>query len=215
MPRENRSYADSRLALGAPAIHARCPASRPSSACVSTRSRVGSFERVTAPPYDVISPEEQRRFLDASPYNVIRLDLGRDEPATAPTVDKRYGRRRRGPRRRGASRASLVPTERTAYFPYEMRFSLHGRRRRRPRPGLRGRARRTGAATIVPHERTMTGPVEDRLRLMRAVRANLSCIYAVFRGPSRPLAAWLEDATARPSRPRATTDEDGVEHRSG
>ncbi len=39
---------------------------------------VGSIASVVAPPYDVIGAEEQRRLYDASPYNVIRLDLSRD-----------------------------------------------------------------------------------------------------------------------------------------
>jgi uncharacterized protein (DUF1015 family) len=58
----------------------------------------------------------------------------------------------------------------------------------------------------------MAAPVEDRLRLTRALGATLSCIYAVFRGPNRRLAAWLDDATR--AEPFATlVDGDGVEHR--
>ena len=90
-------------------------------------SRVGSFERVTAPPYDVISPDEHARFLAASQYNVIRLDLGR-EPGLADD-----------PVRHGQAAADLdawrrdrvlVGTGAERFFPYEMSFSLHGRRRR-------------------------------------------------------------------------------------
>jgi uncharacterized protein (DUF1015 family) len=58
----------------------------------------------------------------------------------------------------------------------------------------------------------MAAPVEDRLRLTRALGATLSCIYAVFRGPNRRLAAWLDDVTrAEPF--AALVDGDGVEHR--
>src|SRR5205085_8992811 len=65
--------------------------------------------------------------------------------------------------------------------------------------------------SIHPHERTMPAPVEDRLALLRSVRTNLSPIYALYRGPCRELAAWLDDATARA--PFAeVTDEAGVEH---
>src|SRR5882724_2601263 len=39
---------------------------------------VGEIRSVVAPPYDVISREEQDRLYDASPYNVIRLDLARE-----------------------------------------------------------------------------------------------------------------------------------------
>ncbi|MGZ8636702.1 MAG: DUF1015 family protein [Actinomycetota bacterium] len=171
-------------------------------------SRIESFERVTAPPYDVISRREHARFLSASPYNVIRLDLGRD-PA-APESAQRYAEAA-ADLAAWRSEGVLVPTGGPAYFPYEMRFSLRGRRRR-----IRGvvcdvTLEELGG-DIVPHERTMAGPVEDRLRLMRAIGANLSSIYAVFAGPSPELAGWLDDVTAADPG-AALTDEDGVDHR--
>jgi uncharacterized protein (DUF1015 family) len=172
------------------------------------RSRVGSLERVTAPPYDVISPEEHARFLAASPYNVIRLDLGRD-PGLVDAPD-RYSQAATD--LEGLIRdLALVKTDGERYFPYEMTFSLHGRRRR-----VRGVVAAVDLEDweggIVPHERTMRGPVEDRLRLMRATGANLSSIYAVFLGPSHRLAAWLEEVTAAEP-DAALIDHDGVEHR--
>jgi uncharacterized protein (DUF1015 family) len=58
----------------------------------------------------------------------------------------------------------------------------------------------------------MSAPVEDRLRLMRALEVNLSSIYAVFQGPRPELAEWLDAVTGGP--PEAElTDGDGVEHR--
>lgn len=172
------------------------------------RSRVESFERVTAPPYDVISPEEHARFLAASPHNVIRLDLGRGADAADASVryeqaaiDLTTWRRDR----------VLVETDGERYYPYEMTFSHHGRRRR-----VRGVVAAVDledwGGGIVPHERTMPGPVEDRLRLLRALGANLSSIYAVLPGPNRPLAEWLDGAT-RGEPDASLIDGDGVEHR--
>jgi uncharacterized protein (DUF1015 family) len=172
------------------------------------RSRVGELERVTAPPYDVISPEEHARFLAASPFNVIRLDLGHD-PGRPESPD-RY---EQAAADLAAWRADgvLVLTGGPAYFPYEMRFSLHGRRRR-----IRGLVCAVDledwGGGIVPHERTMPGPVRDRHRLLRAVGANLSSIYGILSGPSRHFDGWLEAATA--ADPDAElADEYGVEHR--
>ena len=34
--------------------------------------------KVVAPPYDVISPEQQNELYDRSPYNIVRLDFSRD-----------------------------------------------------------------------------------------------------------------------------------------
>lgn len=171
------------------------------------RARIGSLELVTAPPYDVISAQEHARYLAASPYNVIRLDLVEDPEGAGGS--ERYGdaaTELAAWRERGV----LRPTDGPAYFPYEMRFTLRGRSRR-----IRGLIcaveLEDWGGDIVPHERTMRGPVEDRLELMRAIRSNLSCIYAVFVGAADELAPWLDAATAAdPS--AALTDEDGVEH---
>src|SRR5258706_12101810 len=35
---------------------------------------------LVTPPYDVISPEAQERYYARHPHNIIRLELGRDEP---------------------------------------------------------------------------------------------------------------------------------------
>ena len=88
------------------------------------RSVVGSYDLVTTPPYDVISDAERRRFLEASAFNVIRLELGSDDGPRRGTVPAG----RRAPPI-VAAEGALVPTGGPAYFPYEMRFSLHGRAR--------------------------------------------------------------------------------------
>ena len=41
---------------------------------------VGDLAAVTTPPYDIISEEEQQRFYDMHPFNVIRLELGKEMP---------------------------------------------------------------------------------------------------------------------------------------
>lgn len=173
------------------------------------RAAVGSLDLVTTPPYDVVSPAEQRRFRDLSPYNVVRLELGEDLPGDGER-DNKY-RRAASELERWRVDGVLGPTERPWFYAYEMRFLLHGRPRR-----VRGVIGAVGledwGGSILPHERTMEGPVEDRLRLVRAVKANLSSIQVVFRGPSEPLAAALDGAAATPS-VAETTDEAGVEHR--
>jgi uncharacterized protein (DUF1015 family) len=172
------------------------------------RSRVGSFEVVTAPPYDVISEEEHAYYLAASPYNVIRLDLVQADHQRDET--ERYAEAART-LSSWRDEAVLTASDGRAYYPYEMRFTHDGERRR-----IRGLICAVEiedwGAGIVPHERTLRAPVEDRLRLMRAIAANASCIYAVFAGPVGDLASWLDDATDE--NPAAfLSDDDGVEHR--
>jgi uncharacterized protein (DUF1015 family) len=53
-----------------------------------------------------------------------------------------------------------------------------------------------GPGRIRPHERTHPGPKEDRLRLTRATRMNLSPIFSLFADPEGAAEAALERATA-------------------
>jgi len=66
--------------------------------------------------------------------------------------------------------------------------------------------------SIVPHERTFPGPLEDRLRLLRAVRANLSPVYAIAPGPVAGMPEFLETAMDRPAHAEFS-DESGTLHR--
>jgi len=171
------------------------------------RARVGSLERVTAPPYDVISRTEHERMLAASEHGVIRLDLG-DDPER--TDDSRYERAAEllaGWRRDGV----LVETDGPVLVAYEMRFRLHGHPRR-----IRGIVAAVDledwGGAILPHEHTMDGPVRDRLELLRQLRIDLSCIESVYLGPDETIGAWLDDVT-REDPEASVTDDDGVEHR--
>src|SRR3954451_20217455 len=66
------------------------PLIRPFRALRYRQEAVGDLRKVVSPPYDVISPQEQRTLLERDPRNVVRLDLPSDEPGDAP--DDRYRR---------------------------------------------------------------------------------------------------------------------------
>ena len=69
-----------------------------------------------------------------------------------------------------------------------------------------------GPGTIRPHERTHPAAKEDRLRLMRATRANLSPIFSLYDDPAGEAWSALEPATeATPW--GEVTDDDGTVHR--
>lgn len=162
---------------------------------------------VTSPPYDVVLPHDQARLHESSPYNIARVDLGAEDAGSPDNKYTRAGRLLRRWRHEGI----LVSTGRPDVYPYEMRFGYQGAERR-----VRGVLLQVGLEPwgdgILPHERTMAAPVEDRLRLMRATAADLSPIYAVVGGPSAPQRALLDRAGAAPPE-RELTDEEGVTHR--
>src|SRR6185437_10151269 len=78
----------------------------------------------------------------------------------------------------------------------------------------RVRVEEYGPGRIRPHERTHPGPREDRLRLTRATKANLSPIFSLFSDPAGEVA----DALSRAGGAEAwaqTTDDDGTVNRLG
>ena len=55
------------------------------------QEKTGPLDRVTAPPYDVIKPQQQEELYARSPYNVVRLILGKEYPEDSET-NNRYTR---------------------------------------------------------------------------------------------------------------------------
>jgi uncharacterized protein (DUF1015 family) len=169
----------------------------------------GPLHMLTAGPYDNISPADQERLHSANRFNVVRLILGHDEPGDDLSANKYT--RAAGWLDRWRDQGVLVPSDRPAVYPYELRFHLGGTRRT-----VRGVIAEVDlepwGGSIIPHERTLPGPIDDRLQLLRAVRANLSPIYTVFAQGSETLAAFLAGAMAGPP-DCEVVDESGTRHR--
>ena len=92
-------------------------------------ARVGTLSDVVAPPYDVIDTALQDRLYQASPYNVIRLELNRDEPGDSGALD-RYARAARFLKdwlRKGILREDDHP----AFYVYEQTFEVEGKKHSR------------------------------------------------------------------------------------
>ena len=180
----------------------------------------GPLDRLTAPPYDLIDAHEREHLYELSPHNAVRLIRGRDRPGD----DGRSNSRTRAAATLAEWRRDgiLVPTT-PAIFLYEFQFHLGGTRRR-----VRGvvadvELEPVGQGGVIPHERTMPGPLRDRTALVGAVRANLSCVHFVYGGGADPLERRHErtDSAVRAAfhgveaeTPAAeSVDDDGTRHR--
>jgi uncharacterized protein (DUF1015 family) len=143
-----------------------------------------------APPYDVIDARQQRRLLERNPFNVVRLILGQD-----PT-DAEWHAAAAATLRRWTNEGVLQRDPAPAFYGYRQTFALPDGSQR-VRAGLLGRVcLREWGDGIHRHERTRVGPRADRLRLMRAARANLSPVFGLYPDPHAELVAWLEPPAA-------------------
>src|SRR5947209_6425474 len=161
------------------------------------------LDRVVAPPYDVIGVEERHALERRDPHNVVHIDLPRDEPgrdrytAAGCRLDE------------WLAEQVLVEDDQPAFYVYRMGYHDAGGRPRQT-SGVIGALELSvpGEGDVLPHERTMSKPKDDRLNLMRSCRANLSAIWVLS------LASGLSGLCEPPGPPDARcTDDTGVHHR--
>lgn len=198
----------------------------------------GDPERLLAPPYDVIDPEQAAALRGLDPHNAVRLVL---PEGPAPGRYELAADRLRGWLEEGVLATDPEP----AVYLYEQTFAAPRVGARADAPDAPGDASEAavdapGDATaaesrvltrtaivaaleatpfaegdVLPHEQTHRGPREDRLALMRACRAQLSPVFLVARDPEgevqRALAEARQAGAARGPVLRART-RDGVLH---
>ena len=135
-----------------------------------------SLDEALCPPYDVI-PAELARSLRRRPRNAVFLELPRGEgPA-------RYARAKAAWEKWTAD-GTLARDVRPAFYVVEETYRLQGRTRvRRGFLAALG-ATPKAARAIIPHERTLSKPKADRLKMLNALRVNVSPIFGVFADPS-------------------------------
>jgi uncharacterized protein (DUF1015 family) len=156
-------------------------------------SRVaGGLASVVAPPYDVISAQDRAALAAREPHNIVRLILPDGDG------DAKY-----------AHAAQLFSDWREAqvlvrdpipgFYRYDQSFVPPGAAPGAPALSRRGflalvRLVPFSARVVLPHERTLSGPKEDRLKLFRATRANLSPGFMLYSDPRGQLNGPLDGA---------------------
>jgi uncharacterized protein (DUF1015 family) len=167
-------------------------------------ARTGGLQDVVAPPYDVIDAPMRTALANSSPYNVVQIDLpeGDDPYESAAKIFAAW-----------QADEVIVQDSDPAYWLLEQDYTgPDGRRRTRTGFYARVRIEEYGPGRVRPHERTHPGPKEDRLRLTRATRCNLSPIFSLF-DDGRGEASDALAATSQTDPWGEATDQDGTVNR--
>lgn len=155
--------------------------------------KTAGLQPVVSPPYDVIDPEMRNALAAQSPYNVVAIDTpvspdGGDVYEHAAEVISRW-----------RAEGVLLTDSEPAIWPIEQHYSSPDGQDRVRRGFLaRVRVEDYGAGRIRPHERTHPGPKDDRLRLTRATKINVSPIFALYSDPAGRAWQALAPATNAP-----------------
>ncbi|MBX3191195.1 MAG: DUF1015 domain-containing protein [Labilithrix sp.] len=159
---------------------------------------------VVAPPYDVIDAAQRAELAARHENNVVKLILPEGEGDTkyARAADLASAWRSAG---------ALVRDDQPAFYRYDQTFAPPGGGATITRRGFLGLVKLVAldAGIVLPHERTLSGPKEDRLKLFRATRTNLSPGFMLYRDPARALDAALDRASELAS----FETHDGIQHK--
>jgi uncharacterized protein (DUF1015 family) len=164
---------------------------------------------VICPPYDIISPEEQKAYYEKSEYNVIRLEYGMALPTDTKANDKH-------------SRASatfsqwlkgrlLIPDHVPSFYIHEHTFTYQNTRKRRLGFIVCVRLEPWENKIIFPHENTVPGIKSDRLDLMRACAANFSPLLGLYEDIGQKVTKLLTSQASR--KPAIDFSEAGETHK--
>jgi uncharacterized protein (DUF1015 family) len=143
---------------------------------------VGSLQDVVAPPYDVIDTAMRAELLARSPYNAVAIDLPKPYGETGPQDEAQgdpYAAAAKSIEAWQQAGALVKDTEPAIWAMEQDYTGPDGSTHTRHGILARVRVEDFATGTILPHERTLPGPKQDRLELMRATRCNLSPIFSL------------------------------------
>ena len=145
---------------------------------------------VTAPPYDIVTPEFKEVLYTRSPYNIIRIDFGKDN-AGDNEKENRYTRAAKLINKWLKSKI-FIKDSKPSFYCYEADYEVNGRRKT-----LRGflgavKLENLGTGKIHPHEMTYSKPKTDRLNILRFCEANISPIFSLYCSGERLTSSILE-----------------------
>ncbi|HKC70044.1 MAG TPA: DUF1015 domain-containing protein, partial [Terriglobales bacterium] len=170
------------------------------------------LRQVVTQPYDKITPTMQAGYYEASPYNLVRIILGKRDAndGEGNNVYTRAAHDFSEWRRHGILRQDEQPS----LYAYSQEFTAPGEAgsRRYERRGFiaLGQIEDYSAGVVFRHEQTLSKPKADRLELLRATRAHFGQIFMLYNDPS----GKLEVTLFPPREPEITiADEYGVVHK--
>jgi len=155
------------------------------------------LSRLIAPPYDVIHDRDKSDFQNQHPNNIVTIDLPH-LPAKTVGPDSAY-EQANVTLQAWLRSGILLKDHRPAFYPY-MQTCAHGGRALR-RHGFFALVRLSPFAEghVVPHEKTHKDAIEDRLKLTRATRMQLSPIFGLYSDPKNEVSSLLYHSLGRPA----------------
>ena len=164
----------------------------------AVRYRLADLSAVVSQPYDRIGPDLQQRYYGLSPHNVVRIVQG--QALTGDLPDRPDGpsvyTRARATYDLWQASGVLTRDPRPALYVYHQIFSVDGTVHTRKAFVAALLLTPFEQGVVLPHERTLAAPKEDRLRLMRAMAVNPELVFVLYPDPANRVVSLLDSAIA-------------------
>ncbi len=156
---------------------------------------VGNIAGVICPPYDVISPVEQKGLYQKNQHNMVRVEFPVQMPGDAPPNTKHA--RAAATLNQWLKEGVLQRDNAPGIYIHEHNFNVGPSRKKRVDFTCCVKLEPWETKVVRPHENTVPGIKSDRLELMRACRVNSSPIMALYDDPGQKVAKVITGQTAR------------------
>ncbi|MFI5381288.1 MAG: DUF1015 domain-containing protein [Tepidisphaerales bacterium] len=168
---------------------------RPFHAIRYARNPKDALSDMIAPPYDVLDEKGKAALQARHPHNIVTVDLPHLPPKVA-GPDAAY-EQANITFRSWLDAGVLIQDPKSALYPYTQTYTHHGRTFHRRGFFALVRLSAFGQGHIVPHEQTYKGPIEDRMKLMRATGVQLSPIFGLYSDPRNQVMSLLSHELGR------------------
>ncbi len=174
------------------------------------KAKIKNLEAVTAPPYDVISPQMQDELYKAHFLNIVRVILGKESKGDNRKNNKYT--RAAGLLSKWLKEGVLNKDKKPSIYIYEQEYLHKGKLKSRTGFICLMKIEDPSSSLVLPHEHTFSRPKEDRLNLIRNTKANTSPIFCIFNDDGNKITKIIE-GYARKKQPIIDIHIEGVGHR--
>ncbi|MDD5669434.1 MAG: DUF1015 domain-containing protein [Candidatus Omnitrophica bacterium] len=179
---------------------------KPIKAVLYNKEEIPDLSSVICPPYDVISSARQDYFHQLDPYNFIHIILGKETPG-----EDKY-------RNAGLlfnewlKKKILIQDDKPSIYFYNQEYKVKGENK--TRLGFIALLHLGDKKSpVFGHENTHVAPREDRLKLLRQVKANLSPIFVLFADKKRVIKKIQQEDVQNKKPLMEARDDEGVVHK--
>lgn len=165
-----------------------------------SREEIADLGDVVTQPYDKISEQMRKEYLERHRYNIVRVIKNSACENAAENLNQ------------WIKTGILQQDDSPSFYPYEQNFRFEGQSF--SRLGFMGLVSlEADPDSVKGHERVLDRPLEDRLNLIRSTEANESSVFMLYSNPSMQADQLIRQFSQDHDPLIEVTDQDGNTHR--